>query len=148
MPPGSARTWPIGGLDRYEHDPTLTLAGGRRHPCPRRTSRPESQDALALAIENNTDIELQRFALPQGNPEWLRAKGGGLTRGLNFTLLEVPTGVGGSLSPVLTNAVSGARHGAGSSVANATGVGRARRTANQSSVAGDQPQSNGTAIPS
>src|SRR5450432_511309 len=64
MPPGSARTWPIGGLDQYEHDPTLTLAGGRRHPCPRRTSRPESQDALALAIDNNLNIELQRWRCP------------------------------------------------------------------------------------
>ena len=53
------------------------------------------QDALALAIENNLDIELQRFALPQGDTELVRAKGGGLNRGLNFTLLEVPTGVGG-----------------------------------------------------
>ena len=67
MPPGSARTWPIGCIDRYEHDPTLTLAGGRRHPCQRRASPPESQDALAL---------------PQGDPGWLRAKGGGLNRGL------------------------------------------------------------------
>src|SRR5919197_4478409 len=58
------------------------------------------QDALSLAIENNLDIELQRFALPQAETELLRAKGGGLTRGLNFTLLEAPTGVGGPLSPV------------------------------------------------
>src|ERR1041384_3863818 len=62
------------------------------------------QDALALSMENNLDIELQRFALPQGDTELLRAKGGGITRGLNFTLLEVPTGVGGPLSPVLTTA--------------------------------------------
>ena len=39
------------------------------------------QDALALAIENNLDIELQRYALPQGDTELLRAKGGGLTAG-------------------------------------------------------------------
>ena len=44
------------------------------------------QDALALAIENNLDIELQRYVLPIGNTELLRAKGGGLNRGLNFTL--------------------------------------------------------------
>ena len=35
------------------------------------------QDALALAIENNLDIELQRSALPVADAELLRAKGGG-----------------------------------------------------------------------
>src|ERR1035437_840285 len=48
-------------------------------------------DALALAIENNLDIELQRYLLPQGDAERLRAQGGGLNRGLNFTLAEVAT---------------------------------------------------------
>lgn len=33
------------------------------------------QDALALAIENNLDIELQRFTLPTGDSELLRAQG-------------------------------------------------------------------------
>src|SRR5260370_22797882 len=75
------------------------------------------QDALALAIENNLDIELQRFALPQGDTELLRAKGGGFNRGLNFTLQEAPTGVGGPLSPVLTNAAAAGRATSGSSVA-------------------------------
>ena len=35
-------------------------------------------DALSLAIENNLDIELQRYLLPIGNTELLRAQGGGL----------------------------------------------------------------------
>ena len=61
------------------------------------------QDALALAIENNLDIELQRFTIPQGDTEFLRAQGGGVVRGLNYTLSEVPTGVGGPLSPLVTN---------------------------------------------
>ena len=61
------------------------------------------QDALSLAIENNLDVELQRFTIPQGDSEFLRAKGGGTTRGLNYTLSEVPTGVGGPLSPLVTN---------------------------------------------
>src|ERR1019366_6258107 len=60
------------------------------------------EDALALAIENNLDIELQRYGLPAGDTELLGAQGGGLTRGLNFTLLEAPSGVGGPLSPVVT----------------------------------------------
>src|SRR6516225_5243983 len=61
------------------------------------------RDAIALAIENNLDIELQRYLLPQGDAELLRAKGGGIVRGLNFVLSEVPTGVGGPLSPLVVN---------------------------------------------
>ena len=75
------------------------------------------QDALALAIENNLDIELQRFSLPQGDTELLRSQGGGTLRGLNFTLAEVPTGVGGPLSPVETGAAVAGRATTGSSVA-------------------------------
>jgi len=107
------------------------------------------QDALALAIENNLDIELQRYALPQGDSELLRAKGGGLNRGLNFTLLELPTGVGGPLSPVLTNAASAGRATAGSSVAtNALELGVLGEPQTNLSMQGTVLQSNGTAIPS
>ena len=72
------------------------------------------QDALALAIENNLDIELQRSALPAADAELLRAKGGGTLRGLNYTLAEVPAGVGGTLSPVLTSAAIVGRATSGS----------------------------------
>jgi outer membrane protein TolC len=106
------------------------------------------QDALALAIENNLDIELQRFALPQADTELLRAKGGGLTRGLNFTLQEVPTGVGGPLSPVLTNAAAAGRATSGSSVAtNALELGVLGEPQTNYSLQGPIPQSNGTTIP-
>src|ERR1051326_9188552 len=74
------------------------------------------QDALALAIENNLDIELQRYQLPLAATEMQRAKGGGTVRGLNFTLLEVPTGTGGPLSSLPTNAAAAGRVSAGSSV--------------------------------
>jgi outer membrane protein len=107
------------------------------------------QDALALAIENNLDIELQRFALPQGDSELLRAKGGGLNRGLNFTLSEVPTGVGGPLSPVLTNAAAAGRATLGTSVAtNALELGVLGEPQTNLSLQGTILQSNGTAIPS
>src|SRR3954447_3966286 len=48
------------------------------------------QDALALAIENNLDIELQRYALPIGGLEVKGTRGGGVARGLNYTVFEVP----------------------------------------------------------
>jgi outer membrane protein len=107
------------------------------------------QDALALAIENNLDIELQRFALPQGDAELLRAKGGGLNRGLNFTLAEAPTGVGGPLSPVLTNAASAGRATTGTSVAtNALELGVLGEPLTNLSLQGTILQSNGTPVPS
>src|SRR5579864_4560681 len=40
-------------------------------------------DAVALAIENNLDIELQRYSQQIANFELQRAKGGGLLRGLS-----------------------------------------------------------------
>ena len=59
-------------------------------------------DAIALAIENNLDIELQRYTLPAANSEILRAQGGGLLRGLSYGLAEAPVGVGGPASPLVT----------------------------------------------
>src|SRR5271168_2334638 len=39
-------------------------------------------DAVALAVENNLDIQLERYNLPAADTEVLRAKGGGGLRGL------------------------------------------------------------------
>ena len=106
------------------------------------------QDALALAIENNLDIELQRFSLPQGETEFLRAQGGGTNRGLNFTLAEVPTGVGGPVSqlvttPAATNSVTN-----GTSVAsNALELGVLGEPQTNYSMQGTIAQSTGTAVP-
>ena len=105
-------------------------------------------DALSLAIENNLDIELQRYLLPIGDSELLRAKGGGLNRGLNFTLAEVPTGTGGPLSPVLTTAAAAGRATAGSSVStSALGLNALGEPQVNDSLQGTIAQSTGTAIP-
>jgi outer membrane protein len=107
------------------------------------------QDALALAIENNLDIELQRYLLPQADAELLRSQGGGVVRGLNFVLSEVPTGVGGPLSPVLTGAAVAGRATSGSSVASsALELGVLGEPQDNFSVQGTVGQSNGTAVPS
>ncbi len=63
-------------------------------------------DAIALAIENNLDIQLERYTLPSADTEVLRAKGGGLLRGLTYNVFEVPVGVGGPASPLVTAAAS------------------------------------------
>ncbi|HEX3745952.1 MAG TPA: TolC family protein [Bryobacteraceae bacterium] len=107
------------------------------------------QDALALAIENNLDIELQRYAFPQADAELLRSQGGGTLRGINFTLAEVPTGVGGPLSPVETGAAVAGRAANGISVASsATELGVLGEPQDNFSILGTVPQSAGTAVPS
>jgi outer membrane protein TolC len=107
------------------------------------------QDALALAIENNLDIELERYLLPQADAELLRSQGGGTLRGLNFTLAEVPTGVGGPLSPVVTGAAVAGRATTGSSVAtSATELGVLGAPQDNLSVQGTIGQSNGSVVPS
>src|SRR5271163_4714647 len=63
-------------------------------------------DAIALAIENNLDIELERYSLPAADTEVLRAKGGGLLRGLTYNVFEAPVGVGGPASPLVTAAAT------------------------------------------
>jgi len=63
-------------------------------------------DAIALGIENNLDVELLRYALPIADTEVLRAQGGGVTRGIYYTIAQPPTGVGGPLSPLLTQAAT------------------------------------------
>jgi outer membrane protein TolC len=106
------------------------------------------QDALSLAIENNLDIELQRYLLPTGDAELLRTKGGGLTRGLNYTLAEVPSGTGGPLSAVPTNAAVAGRATAGSSIAtNALALNVLGEPQTNYSIQGTIGQSNGTAVP-
>jgi outer membrane protein TolC len=106
------------------------------------------QDALALAIENNLDIELGRYQFPVAGAEALRTKGGGTTRGLNYTLSEAPLGVGGPLSPLVTSAATAGRAGTGTSVAtNASELGVLGEPQDNLSIFGTIPQSVGTAVP-
>ena len=106
------------------------------------------QDALALAIENNLDIELGRYYFPVAGSELLRAKGGGTNRGLNYILSEAPLGVGGPLSPLVTNAATVGRATSGTSVAtNASELGVLGEPQDNLSIFGTIPQSVGTAVP-
>jgi outer membrane protein TolC len=63
-------------------------------------------DAIALAIENNLDVEVARYQLSLAGIDVLRASGGGSLRGLDYTVSESPTGVGGPGSPLLNNAAA------------------------------------------
>ena len=106
------------------------------------------QDALALAIENNLDIELSRYNLQVADTDLLRAKGGGLVRGLSFDILQAPTGVGIPVSPVVTNPATSTVATFGSGVpTNALELGALGEQLTTLSIQGPTPQSNGPAIP-
>jgi outer membrane protein len=103
-------------------------------------------DALALAIENNLDIELQRYAIPMGESELLRAQGGGLVRGVLYTLNEAPTGIGGPNSPLITTAAT--QNTPGTSVAtNASELALLGEPQVNDSTQGNIPLSSGSQIP-
>lgn len=59
------------------------------------------QDALALALENNLDVEAERYDITLARTDLTRASGGGSLRGLDFSIAEPPAGVGGPGSPLL-----------------------------------------------
>jgi len=105
-------------------------------------------DALALAIENNLDVELLRYSFPVAETDVQRAKGGGLLRGVPFLVTEAPTGVGGPLSPVVTNPASGTSVTAGTTVpTNAFELGALGEPITNLSIQGSVPQSTGTPVP-
>jgi len=104
-------------------------------------------DAIALAIENNLDIELERFAIPLAETEVQRAQGGGLLRGLLFAIGETPAGVGGPASPLVTTPAT--QSTPGTTVAtNASELAVLGEAQTNLSVQGTIPLSSGPAIPS
>jgi outer membrane protein TolC len=103
-------------------------------------------DAIALAIENNLDIELERYNLPAAESELLRAKGGGLLRGLPYNLAEVPVGVGGPASPLVTASASGTIS-VGSVPTNPSELGVLAEQQTNLSIQGTLPLSSGSVIP-
>lgn len=68
-------------------------------------------DAIALALENNLDIEDERFWPTIASTDVTRAKGGGTLRGINLLVNETLPGVGGPPSPLLNSAASGSLPG-------------------------------------
>ncbi len=62
-----------------------------------------AHDAIALALENNPDVEVSRFNLALADTDTRRAQGGGSLRGIDYTVNESPNGVGGPGSPLLNS---------------------------------------------
>ena len=80
------------------------------------------QDAVALALENNLDIAMQRYGPLQAGASLLRAQAGGLLRG-------VPTAVQQATTSALSQATGGAGGAGGSSaLVSSTGGGSAGGT--------------------
>jgi outer membrane protein TolC len=69
-------------------------------------------DAIALALENNLDVEVARYNLPIAQTDYLRAKGGGAVRGVAGSYLST-TAFAGSLGGGLGSGGGGGAGGAG-----------------------------------
>lgn len=103
------------------------------------------EDAVQLAIENNLDVEIQRYSRGLADTELLRTRGGGLTRGLALNLSELPAGVGGPTSQLLT---STSRVIPGTSVStNPLEVGALGVVQTNLSITGSTALSTGSAVP-
>jgi outer membrane protein TolC len=59
------------------------------------------QDAIALALENNLDVEAERYNITLAKTDVTRAAGGGSLRGIDYGVEMTQNGVGGPGSPLL-----------------------------------------------
>jgi outer membrane protein TolC len=100
------------------------------------------QDAIALALENNLDIELERYGPRMADTDLWRAQAGSLLRGVPLSVLEGPEGTGG---PVETPPGSAPPLTPSSSTILDTNVNQAPTDL---SIYGSAPLSSGTPVPS
>jgi outer membrane protein len=103
-------------------------------------------DAIALALENNLDLELQRYGVRMTETDILRTEGGGLLRGIPLTVNEAPAGVGGPGSTLNNSAASGTIPQT-ALPQNVTDTALIQQAQNNLSVTGNFPLTNGPAIP-
>jgi len=103
-------------------------------------------DAIALALENNLDIELERFLPAIADTDLLRSRGGGLLRGLSLLVNEPPPGIGGPNGPLLTNLTSGSIPSPLVNT-NFSDIALISEQQNDLSITGVIPMSNGPALP-
>jgi len=105
-------------------------------------------DMIDLAVENNLDVEVQRYQLSIAGTDVLRAKGGGVTRGLPLTIQQTPVGIGGPGGTLLNQAAaSGAVTPTASTVSNVFDVNQLAEAQTNLSVQGNIAFSTGPAIP-
>ena len=104
------------------------------------------EDAIALGLENNLDIELERYLLRIAQTDIERAKGGGLLRGLSLLVNEPPPGIGGPNGPLLTTLTASSTPSAPVNT-NFSDVALITQQQNDLAVTGALPLSTGPAIP-
>ena len=96
-------------------------------------------DAIALALENNIDIEIQRYGTPIANANLLRAQAGGALRGVTPSVVSGP----GSATAI--------SNGSGTTGSSFTSTGVQSSASTQTSSSGSSQgaliQQTGTAIP-
>jgi len=96
------------------------------------------QDAIALALENNLDIQIQRYSRPIAEANLLRAKAGGLLRGVPSSIQASTTGALSSITGT----------GGGTGVGSGGGTGSSSSSSSSSSSAGGAIiTQTGTAVP-
>ena len=103
-------------------------------------------DAIALALENNLDIEVERYLPRIAQTDITRAEGGGLLRGLSLLVDEPPPGIGGPSGPLLTTLTASSTP-APIVNSNFSDVALITEQQNDLSVTGANPLSSGSAIP-
>jgi outer membrane protein len=103
-------------------------------------------DAIALALENNLDIEVERYLPRIAETDIGRAKGGGLLRGVSLLVNEPAPGIGGPNGPLLTTLTTSSTP-APTVNTNLSDVALVTQQQNDLSVTGAIPLSNGPAIP-
>ena len=99
------------GLDLYRARPiaAISLENSKRIGSLMRDGQLylSLDDAIALALENNLDVEMQRISPSLADTDVLRARGGGILRGITLSSALPPVGVGGPASPLLNSATPG-----------------------------------------
>jgi outer membrane protein TolC len=103
------------------------------------------QDAIDLAVENNLDLQLQRFNPRFAEADVLRAKGGGVLRGVDFNIRNLPQGIGGPGSPLLTTV--GGTSPITTVASNSADLAPLQETVTNLSVTGAFPYATGPVIP-
>lgn len=93
-------------------------------------------DALALAIENNLDVELARYGPQLAQVDLLRAQAGGLLRGVPSTIRSVQS-----------SALSSVTGGTGGSAGGASSLGGASSGGSDSATGGTVITQTGVAVP-
>src|ERR1022692_3953123 len=90
--PGGTFAW-ITGRYRMQQVPPIDLANSGRLELLLRAGRLylSRQDAIALALENNLDIEIQRYGPQIADAQVLRARAGAFAQGVSTSVTAGPT---------------------------------------------------------